>query len=71
MNPTILNNIGLFTPGVDILFPSKESLKNDTHVIDNAIAQIFYEVNLFNDVFDREFLEGMTSLSDIIDGYNF
>ena len=41
MNPEILNNISLFQVGLEILFPSPNSLRNDIHVIDNEIAKYF------------------------------
>ena len=66
MNPEILNNISLFQVGLEILFPSPNSLRNDIHVIDNEIAKYFYEVNLYNAEFDDNFVNGMSELSNII-----
>ena len=49
MNPGILNNINLFKAGREILFPAPQSLEGDIHVIDNKIAEYFYQINLYND----------------------
>ena len=58
-----MNNICV---GLEILFPSPNSLRNDIHVIDNEIAKYFYEVNLYNAEFDDNFVNGMSELSNII-----
>ena len=69
MNPGIENNINLFKAGREILFPAPESLEGDVHVIDNKIAKYFYQVNLFNDEFDKEFVDGIKNISSIIQDY--
>jgi hypothetical protein len=69
MNPGIENNINLFKAGREILFPAPESLEGDVHVIDNKIAKYFYQVNLFNDEIDKEFVDGIKNISSIISDY--
>ena len=69
MNPGILNNINLFKAGREILFPAPQSLEGDIHVIDNKIAEYFYQINLYNDEFDRKFVDGIKTLSTIIQEY--
>lgn len=69
MNPKIQNNISNFTAGLEILFPSPEVLHMDTYVFDNEIAQYFYEVNDYNNAFDKKFLRGIRVLQDEISGY--
>ena len=63
------NNINLFKAGREILIPAPESLEGDVHVIDNKIAKYFYQVNLFNDEFDKEFVDGIKNISSIIQDY--
>ncbi|MDP6877940.1 MAG: hypothetical protein QGI18_05030, partial [Candidatus Marinimicrobia bacterium] len=69
MNPDIQDNINLFKAGREILFPAPESLEGDIHVIDNKIAKYFYQINLFNDEFDKEFVKGIEAISSIIQEY--
>ena len=69
MNPDIQDNINLFKAGREILFPAPESLEGDIHVIDNKIAKYFYQINLFNDEFDKEFVKGIEEISSIIQQY--
>ena len=69
MNPDILENIRNFTAGLEILFPSPKTLHMDTHVLDNEIAQYFYEVNDYNNAFDKSFLKGIRQLQDEIAEY--
>lgn len=69
MNPGILDNISHFKPGLQILFPSPETLEQDTHILDNEIAQYFYEVNDYNNTFDEAFIEGVKSIRAEIDSY--
>ena len=70
MNPNIQNNIASFTAGLEILFPSPEVLHMDTHVLDNEIAKYFYEVNDYNNAFDKEFLMGIRELQKEISLYD-
>ena len=70
MNPEIQKNISNFTSGLEILFPSPEILHMDTHVLDNEIAQYFYEVNDYNNAFDKEFLKGVKLLQEEISQYD-
>jgi hypothetical protein len=69
MNPNIVHNISQFDAGLEIVFPSPEVLKIDTHVLDNEIAQYFYEVNDYNNAFDKRFLEGIRQLQEEISVY--
>ena len=69
MNPNITNNISNFKAGLDNLFPSPETLKTDTHIIDDEIAQYFYEINDYNNAFDKQFLKGIQQLECEISTY--
>ena len=69
MNPNIVHNISQFNAGLEIVFPSPEVLKIDTHVLDNQIAKYFYEVNDYNNAFDKEFLKGISQLNEEISVY--
>lgn len=69
MNPKIQKNISNFTAGLEILFPSPEVLHMDTYVLDNEIAQFFYEVNDYNNAFDKKFLKGIRILKEEISTY--
>jgi Flp pilus assembly secretin CpaC len=70
MNPNIQENISSFTSGLEILFPSPEVLHMDTHVLDNEIAKYFYEINDYNNAFDKEFLIGIRNLQKEISLYD-
>lgn len=69
MNPDLLDNISLFRPGIEIVFPAPETLTSDVHVLDLEVARYFYEVNDYNNVFDSSFLTGMEEINSIIDSY--
>jgi hypothetical protein len=69
MNPNIVHNISQFNAGLEIVFPSPEVLKIDTHVMDNEIAQYFYEINDYNNAFDKKFLKGIRQLKEEISVY--
>ena len=69
MNPNIVDNISQFDAGLEIVFPSPEVLKKDSHVLDNEIAQYFYEVNDYNNAFDKQFLKGIRQFQGEISSY--
>ena len=44
-----------FKPGQQILFPTKQDLYTDYHVIDGEVARLFYEVILYYPAFEETF----------------
>mgnify|MGYP002011091332 FL=1 len=66
-NPNILKNISKFKAGRNILFPSPASLENDTHALDEEIAQYFYEINDYNNTFDESFINKISALKNLLD----
>lgn len=69
MNPHIEDNIAHFIPGLEILFPSPETLERDTYILDNEIARYFFEINDYHNSFDEAFVKGIKSVSAEIDSY--
>ena len=55
LNPDLSLNINSFKTGVEIIFPSTESLVNSELFIDQDIAQYYYEANLYYEAFENEF----------------
>ena len=55
LNPDLNLNIQSFKAGVEIIFPSTESLINNELFIDKDIAQYYYEINLYYEAFENEF----------------
>ena len=66
-NPNILKNISKFKAGRNILFPSPASIENDTHTLDEEIAQYFYEINDYNNTFDESFINKISALKNLLD----
>ena len=44
-----------FKPGRQILFPTKQGIETNYHVIDSKVAQLFYEVILYYPAFEETF----------------
>ena len=55
LNPDLNLNIKSFKAGVEIIFPSTESLVNNELFIDKDIAQYYYEANLYYEAFENKF----------------
>ena len=55
LNPDLNLNIQSFKAGVEIIFPSTESLINNELFIDKDIAQYYYETNLYYEAFQNKF----------------
>ena len=55
MNPDLNLNIQSFKTGIEIIFPSTESLVDNELFIDKDIAQYYYEINLYYEAFENEF----------------
>ena len=57
-----------FKPGQQILFPTKENLSSDYHVIDGKVAQLFYEVILYYPAFEETFRYEVNRIYERLDG---
>ena len=55
LNPDMNLNLKSFKTGVEIIFPSIESLVNNELFVDQDIAQYYYETNLYYEAFENEF----------------
>ena len=64
LNSTLRLNIDEFKRGLQIQFPAKEIIMNNTFVIDEKIADYFYQVNFFYESFEVEFKNKTKFLSD-------
>lgn len=58
LNPSLGTTLASFQPGVQILFPSKETLAKQVHTVDETTARLFFEVAApfaaFHDAFKTE-----------------
>ena len=48
--------------GLEIQFPSKELISDNSFIIDENIAKYFYEVNFYYESFEKEFNNQTDSL---------
>jgi len=55
LNSSLDLSIAEFKRGLEIQFPSKELISNNSFVIDENIAKYFYEVNFYYESFEQEF----------------
>jgi general secretion pathway protein D len=67
LNPGITDNISMFKPGLEIIFPTQEELEEKTYILDDKVAQYFYQINDYNNVFDAQFFDGMNELNEYLD----
>tara|TARA_Y100000590_G_scaffold98725_1_gene112330 strand:- start:899 stop:2878 length:1980 start_codon:yes stop_codon:yes gene_type:complete len=64
LNNTLTLSIDEFQRGLQIQFPAKEIIMNNTFVIDEKIADYFYQVNFYYESFEEEFKNKTKFLSD-------
>ena len=55
LNNSLELSIKAFKRGLEIQFPAKDLIANNSFVIDENIAQYFYEVNFYYESFEKEF----------------
>jgi len=67
LNPDLNLNIKSFKAGIEIIFPSTESLVNNELFIDKDIAQYYYEANLYYEAFENKFNMEIKPILSIID----
>ena len=70
MNGDILENLSNFKPGIEIILPAPETLETEYFVIDLNTARNFYEINDFNNVFDKRFLSEIKRINSLLDIWN-
>ena len=70
MNGDILENLSNFKPGIEIILPAPETLESEYFVIDLNTARNFYEINDFNNVFDKSFLSEIKRINSLLDIWN-
>ena len=66
LNPDLNLDIQSFKTGVEIIFPSTESLINNELFIDQDIAQYYYEANLYYEAFENTFNQKIKPILDKI-----
>ena len=59
LNPDLRLDIDSFKTGLEIIFPSTETLVNNELFIDRDIAQYYYEINLYYEAFENKFNSSM------------
>ena len=62
LNSSLNLTINEFKRGLEIQFPSKELISENSFIIDENIAKYFYEVNFYYDSFEKEFKNQTDSL---------
>ena len=55
LNGSLDFSINEFKRGLQLQFPAKEIIMNNTFVIDEKIADYFYQVNFYYESFEEEF----------------
>ena len=71
LNPDILSNISNFAPGLQIIFPSQEVVESEIYILDKKTAQLFYEINNYNNVFDARFIQGIQEINKNIESLGY
>ncbi|MAX13220.1 MAG: hypothetical protein CMG11_04045 [Candidatus Marinimicrobia bacterium] len=66
LNPDMNLNLKSFKTGVEIIFPSIESLVNNELFVDQDIAQYYYEANLYYEAFENKFNQKINPILDKI-----
>ena len=64
LNNSLTLSIDEFQRGLQIQFPAKEIIMENTFVIDENIADYFYQVNFYYESFEEEFKNKTKFLSD-------
>ena len=64
LNNTLTLSIDEFQRGLQIQFPAKEIIMDNTFVIDENIADYFYQVNFYYESFENEFKSKTRFLSN-------
>ena len=62
LNSSLNLTINEFKRGLEIQFPSKELISDNSFIIDENIAKYFYEVNFYYESFEKEFNNQTNSL---------
>ncbi len=65
LNSSLEMSINEFKRGLEIQFPAKELLSNNSFVIDNNVAKYFYDINFYYDSFENEFYETTEKLLEV------
>ena len=64
LNSSLELSIKAFKRGLEIQFPAKDLIASNSFVIDENIAQYFYEVNFYYESFENEFKDKTKLLSE-------
>ena len=62
LNSSLNLTINEFKRGLEIQFPSKDLISDNSFIIDENIAKYFYEVNFYYESFEKEFKNQTDSL---------
>ena len=64
LNSSLDYTINEFQRGLEIQFPSKELMSENSFIVDENIAKYFYETNFYYDCFEEEFYRVTGKLLD-------
>ena len=67
LNEDLPLTIESFRPGVQVLFPSRDDMRNRYHVIDQEVAQLFYETNFYYQSSERSFNQMVRGVNAILE----
>ena len=66
LNKNLGHTLQAFRPGVQILFPTREDMRNRYHLIDREVAQLFYETKYPYQVAQRQLNEAVRRVQDVL-----
>ncbi len=66
LNKNLAHTLQAFRPGVQILFPTREDMRNRYHLIDREVAQLFYETKYPYQVAQRQLNEAVRRVQEVL-----
>ena len=66
LNKNLEHTLQAFRPGVQILFPTREDMRNRYHLIDREVAQLFYETKYPYQVAQRQLNEAVHRVQEVL-----
>jgi len=66
LNKNLEHTLQAFRPGVQILFPTREDMRNRYHLIDREVAQLFYETKYPYQVAQRQLNEAVHRVQKVL-----
>lgn len=66
LNKNLGHTLQAFRPGVQILFPTREDMRNRYHLIDRDVAQLFYETKYPYQVAQRQLNDAVRQVQEVL-----